>query len=70
MDLNSHVKAMIETMTCHIHNQKPSVVLLERNVEIMCCCTDFKIICLKKMAEILTNHKDQSLKVAWKKPSK
>ncbi len=68
MDLNSHVKSMIEVMTCPIHHQNPSVILLDKQIEILCCCTDFKITCLKKMTDILIHHRDHTVNVVWKKP--
>ncbi len=53
MDSNTRLKSIIELMTCPVHAKKPYVEILDKKIEIMCCCTDFKIICLKKMANVL-----------------
>lgn len=68
MDLNAHVKSVIESMTCPEHGQKPTVLIKDNsnNIDMFCCCTEFKIACLRKMTGILIDHKDKTLKLPKK----
>jgi len=67
MNLNAHVKATVEAMVCDVHGKNPKVLVLEKQVDIVSCCTDFKIICLRKMTSILIEHKDQELNIVANK---
>jgi hypothetical protein len=66
MDLNAHVKSVIELKTCPIHYEYPTVEIIDNHLNILCCCTDFKIACLKTMVSMLTEEREQKLKVVWK----
>ena len=67
MDLNTHVKSAIERLTCSIHHQNPSVILTGENIVINCCCSNFKVICLKLLIRSLVEHKGQTINIEWKK---
>jgi hypothetical protein len=68
MDLYAHAKSVIELQLCEIHKTHPNVYFIDNRVAIDCCCSDFKVICLKLLITILISHKDNKLTVAWKKP--
>jgi len=54
MDLNAHVKFMIGNAVCPIHHQKAAVEVKDGNFNFNCCCTPFKIECLKTTIKLLT----------------
>jgi hypothetical protein len=68
MDLNTHVKSVIKFMTCTIHHQPPLIAIVGERIKIECCCSDFKILCLKKMIELLVQYKDHAPEAAFKVP--
>lgn len=57
MDINNQVKFIIELKTCEIHHKTPHVNITENKVQIMCCCVEFKIECLKSIIRLLNEHK-------------
>jgi hypothetical protein len=67
MDLNTHVESVIDQMTCSVHHKRPLLVIINDRIQISSCCPDFKVRCLKKMVELLTEYKEQELYLAWKK---
>ncbi|MDB5134178.1 MAG: hypothetical protein JWP37_781 [Mucilaginibacter sp.] len=67
MDLNTHVESVIDQMTCSVHKKRPLLVTVNDRIQISSCCPDFKIICLKKMIQLLTEYKEQELSIAWKR---
>lgn len=68
MDLNAHVKSVIEVMACKYHNENPRLQFSDGQIEVNCSCADFKVICLKKMIRTLIEFKDEPLQIAWRKP--
>lgn len=66
MDLKTHVKSVIEHMTCTTHHQKTLLVIVESDIKMVCCCDDFKIKCFNAMLEVLLDRKAKSLDVSWK----
>ncbi|HTD39217.1 MAG TPA: hypothetical protein VK671_01265 [Mucilaginibacter sp.] len=68
MDLGAHVKSVIELTACKYHNQNPLLEFIDDQVVVIACCPDFKVICLKKLIRILIEHRDQTLRVAWRSP--
>ncbi len=61
---NKHVKSLVEHKTCPIHDQKPSIQIIDDRIKLKCCCSDFKITCLKKIVKLLIDLKDYSLNIA------
>ena len=61
---NTHVKLLVEHKTCPVHNQKPSIQIIDNQIKVKCCCPDFKITCLKKIIKLLIDLKDYSLNIA------
>jgi hypothetical protein len=61
---NKHVKFLVEHKTCPVHNQKPSIQIIDDQIKVKCCCSDFKITCLKKIIRLLIDLKDYSLNIA------
>jgi hypothetical protein len=68
MDLNAHVKSVIEGTACKYHNKNPQLEFINGQIEVTCCCPDFKVICLKKLIRVLIEYKDEPLQIAWRKP--
>ena len=68
MDLNAHVKSVIEVTACKYHNENPQLEFIGGQIEVTCCCPDFKVICLKKLIRVLIEYKDEPLQIAWRKP--
>lgn len=61
---NTHLKSLVEHKTCPVHNQKPYVEIVKGEIQVKCCCSDFKITCLKKIVKLLIDLKDYSLNIA------
>jgi len=55
MDLNIHLKSVINHRTCPRHKQKATLVIKGKDLELECCCNDFKLECLNKIAEVLND---------------
>ena len=69
MDLYAHAKSVIELQLCEIHQEKPQVKFIDERIIIDCCCSDFKVTCLKALVNLLISpHRDKNLSVVWKKP--
>lgn len=68
MDLNAHVKSVIKYMTCTIHHQPPLIAIVGERIKIECCCSAFKILCLKKMIEILIEYNGGTPEASFKVP--
>ena len=68
MDLNAHVKYVIEVTACKYHNENPRLQFLNDQIVVTCCCPDFKVICLKKVIRTLIEYKDEPLQIAWRNP--
>jgi hypothetical protein len=66
MDLNTHVKSVIDLTTCPVHNQKPLLAINDDRITFECCCLDFKIICMKKVIKLLEEDRAHLLKFGWK----
>lgn len=58
MELYNYVKSVVELRVCPVHNQKPLIASNTNNIDVACCCTEFKIACLKGMVDILTDYKE------------
>ncbi len=58
MNFQAKVKIQIEKTSCSIHGQFPVVTFSGNNVEIACCCLDFKIKCYDEIIKQL----EQNLK--------
>jgi hypothetical protein len=67
MDLYAHAKSVIELQLCKIHKKHPQVKFINDRIVIDCCCSEFKIICLKVLVNLLISHKNKDLTVVWKK---
>lgn len=68
MDLCAHVKSVIEVTTCKYHNENPSLGFINGEIVITTRCSDFKVICLKKLIRIFIEHRDQTLTEVWRRP--
>jgi hypothetical protein len=68
MDLNQHVKLVIDLTICPIHGKKPLIEIADNYVTFECCCIDFKIACFQKLIKILEADKAYLLKFG--KPEK
>ena len=64
INLNAHVKSLVETTACPIHHQKPLLEISDGKIIINCCCSDFKVMCLKQVIRVLIQEKDNTLQVA------
>jgi len=53
MDLNLHLKSVINHLTCKIHHQKAVFEIKGNILTVTCCCSGFEIQCLRTMVEIL-----------------
>jgi hypothetical protein len=65
MDLKTHVKSVIEHMTCSIHHQRPLLGIADNGMKLDCCCGDFNRICFNMILKVLLDHKDQELSGTW-----
>ena len=52
MDLNQHIKFVIDATICPVHNQKPLVEISDNKLTFKCCCADFKITCLQTLIKL------------------
>ena len=61
MDVNARARSVIESLTCSIHHQHPMTYIVKQKIQIHCCCAPFKVICLRKLVEILEHYKNENL---------
>lgn len=66
MDLRAHAKSVIESSACATHHQHPQLIITDQQIEILCCCQAFKVVCLKNIVQLLLDCKS-TLSVAWKR---
>ena len=68
MDLYAHAKSVVELQACPIHHKHPHVSYDKGKFEIDCCCSAFKVNCLKVVIAYLLGESESKLSVVWKKP--
>jgi hypothetical protein len=67
MDLNHHVKFVIDLTSCPVHNQKPEINIEDNHVNFKCCCIDFKITCLRRLIKLFESDEDHRKKYGMQK---
>ena len=67
MDLKPDAKVVIESLTCSIHHQHPSLVMKENQLELQTCCRDFKNICMEKLMSLMMKAETRTLHIVWHK---
>ena len=58
MDLNHHIKVVIDLTICPVHNQKALTEISDNNITFKCCCADFKITCLQTLIKLFESDRD------------
>jgi len=64
MELNTYVKSEIELRTCPVHHKHPSVQIIDNNFDVLCCCVQFRISCLRGVVNLLIEKEHFKQKVA------
>jgi hypothetical protein len=63
----------VKQQICTVHHMSPSLSLVDGQIALQCCCTEFKIKCYKIIIEALSMYKKdypvKKLRVANKKIS-
>jgi len=52
MDLNHHIKFVIDLTICPVHSEKALIEICDNNITFKCCCADFKITCLQTLVKL------------------
>jgi hypothetical protein len=60
-DLYNKIKSIIQAKSCPTHNLPPLVKLSEGVIDINCCCTHFKVICIAEISELLKENNNVKL---------
>ena len=68
MDIETRLKAEIGLKICPVHRQYAIVEIIDNKLDIWCCCSDFKVECMKTLIKIQFDQPDFKLKVVWRKP--
>lgn len=67
MDLKTDARVVIESLSCPIHHQKPSLVMTDNQLELQTCCRNFKNVCLEKLMALLMQAETHTMHVVWNK---
>jgi len=59
---------MIGLKACPVHHEYAVVDIVDNKLDILCCCSDFKVECMKTLIRIQFFESDFKLKVVWRKP--
>ncbi|MGZ3767218.1 MAG: hypothetical protein ACXVB0_14105 [Mucilaginibacter sp.] len=60
MDIKDQVKFVVEATTCAVHHEKPLLTLFDGDIQLQCCCDDFKLSCYYLMLEVLLDNKHKA----------
>ena len=53
MDIYARIKTQVESEPCPVHHKYPIASIVNDNVVLTCCCTDFEIDCYNEIIDIL-----------------
>ncbi len=53
MDFYARIKLQVENRSCPVHHRFPVAHILNDNVVLTCCCTDFEMDCYNEILDIL-----------------
>jgi hypothetical protein len=67
MDLNHHVKFVIDLTTCPVHDKKAEIEIKDNQITFKCCCIDFKITCLRTLIKLFESDVDHIKKYGTRK---
>jgi len=60
---NPYAKSVIENMTCSIHHQSPTINIEDSLITLDCCCSTFKVECLREIFTLIVVHKNKTLQI-------
>lgn len=67
MESSPDFKAILETLSCPVHQRHPEIVILDDDgIKLNCCCVDFNNQCFYLLKKLIAGQPIENAVAQWK----